>query len=253
MIGLVIMIKRKDTAMGANPSIALAITLLALMPVSGQAQETGNPWNPYQARRAPAAAAPIVRPTPQFVAPTSAATLAPTLAQPAPVARTQPARSQYAPAGLEQQLTAAPRQQAVAPVATGPAVNQAPLPQAYAQPSPVPNPVPGGYGNVPGYIGQGYAPQGYAPQRYTPQGYAQQGYAPQGYAPQGYGYSPYAAGNGYGGYPQGYRGNNYSGNGPSGPVTPFGIPGGSGGFAPFSGNNTNGGVPGFNFSPFGFF
>ncbi len=57
-------------------------------------------------------------------------------------------------------------------------------------------------------------------------------------------------------YPQGYN-NGFNGFGSNTPYNSFGNLGGYGGYAPYpgnnNGNNTGGGFPGFNFSPFGFF
>ncbi len=139
--------------------------------------------------------------------------------------------SRFAPPGLEQQLAAGPLRQAArpAPVArqTWPDNGQQAIGQTYFPPQA------GGY---PG--GAGYAPN-YGPG----QGYG--GY-PQAFGgpPGRYGYNGYNSYGGYGGYGR---------NGGNGPFSPFGFPGGSGGMAPFPGTFTNGGIPGFGMSPFGFF
>ena len=198
--------KRKGTAMQKSAQItgkSAISALLAFGVLGAPAQLLANPWNPFPAPQANAAQverAPVMQP--QVPAGT---------------------RSRFAPAGLEQQLTAAPRTRLV--------------PNAYA---------PQGYG---------YAQQGYG---FTPNAPAYSQAYPPAYPPA------YSRGTGYGGYPQAYGGypggypggfSNYSnqGNGTNGPFSPFGFPGGAGGFNPFPGNLTNGGIPGFNVSPFGFF
>ena len=245
------MMKRKGTDMRKTATITAISALLAVIPVVVPAQAANNPWNPYPATAGAQ--------QPQFANPT--------LVQPVPNAALSQNQmpSRFAPQGLEQKLTAS-RQMQVAPPSQ-PSQTLAPVPgqaltQRPAQSAPLTSPVgnsagaadyanPAGGYNVPG--AQAYAPQGgYAPQGYAPQGYAPQGYAnaPYGRAAQGYGGYPQA----YGGYPQGYVNNGYNnGYGANTPYFPQGIPGGLGGFGPMPGNLTNGGVPGFNFSPFGFF
>lgn len=134
-----------------------------------------------------------------------------------PMAQPQ-APSRFAPPGLEQHLATGTRFRAPAPATTS-------------------QPTGPGRASPPYYVppAQGYGGGfGYAPRAFGPYG---AGYAAQGGYPQA-----------YGGYPQGY-----SGYAPSGPFAPYGFPTGPGNFGPFPGNQTNGGIPGFNISPFGFF
>lgn len=231
------LMKRKGTGMGSRSSIAAISTLLMLVPVATLAQSGGNPWNPYPQPRS--RSAPIVQPVPEYATP---APVQPTRILP----RSQPP-SRFAPHSLEQQLSTGANMPPARPDAR--AQPPAPVTLPNTNPPTYSAPAPGGFTNPTGPARQGYGgyPQGY---NGNPQGYG--GY-PQGYngGPQGYGGGP----QGYGGYPQGYSNNNgYPGYGWNGPSSPYGVPpGGSGGFGSFPGNITNGGVPGFNLSPFGFF
>ncbi len=201
--------------------------MLALGLVAFPAPSGANPWNPFPTQ-APANAAgpalqvPIVQPQ----------------GQPA-------ARSRFAPSGLEQQLAATPFLQ------------YAPTPGSDLK-SPNPrNPNTGTLtGATTGANPAGTPPPTYAP---APQGYAGAG----GFAPQGYQFNPYAPAYSqggyapypqiYGGYPGGYGNYGNQGFGGNTPFSPLGFPAGPGGFNPFPGTLTNGGIPGFNVSPFGFF
>ncbi len=123
------------------------------------------------------------------------------------------------------------------PYATAP-VQRAPAP-LYFQDSPQPRP----------------PAQPQQPSRYAPPGLDQQlstgpQYFPQfqNFAPQPYGYFP----QGYGGGPQNYPAPNPNSGGFN-PFSSFGFPGGFGGMPSFPGGQSNGGFPGINFSPFGFF
>lgn len=210
--------KRKGTGMSFRAAMAAMAALLAALPLAAAAQAGGNPWNPYPSP-APVPA-PSVAQQPQYAPPVTA------MQTPvAPGAARQQAPSRFAPPGLEQQLAA------------GPQMRFAPADQP-ARPQPQGGPV--------------ITPPAY----FTP---PQGGYGRAGYAQPGNGFGVYAPGafgppgQGYGGYPQGYGNNGFAGYGPNGPLNPYAIPGGPGGFAPFPGTITNGGVPGFNFSPFGFF
>lgn len=140
-----------------------------------------------------------------------------TVVQPPAALQQDPMRSRFAPDGLEQQLESSPY------IGGGsPEPDVTPEQPTYAPPQTAGTGIP----VVPDY-GYGAVPQTYGTPAY-PQGY--------GAYPQGYGGVP-----NWGGYP---------GYGSYGSPIPFGFPGGTGSFP---GNFSNGGVPGFNFSPFGFF
>lgn len=219
--------------MKAITTIAVVSTLCMHMPVAAQAQTGTNLWNPYHPPLSQAAMAPGIQGTPTSGVAGQAMTM-PAPAQSQAQSQSQAQQpSRFAPPGLEQQLAAGPFMQPsfrdnggqYPPVGgqinTPPPLFMAPVAGGYRAPAPYPAP---GYGNGYGAI---------APTVGYPQNYG-------GY-PQGFGGYP----QGYGGYPQGY-GNN-------GPFQPFGFPGGPGSFGQFPGNIMNGDVPGFNFSPFGFF
>ena len=198
-------------------SVAAIFALLNLVPGAVAAQSAGNPWNPYHLQ------APLAAQTLPPAAPSYAGDVP---AQRPQVAPQQPpqTRERFAPPGLEQALSASPFLQVAKPrkqPAPNTGASQYSTPQPPSQPPYAP-PAVGGYR-------QGYHP---AP---TP------------------GYGGYAPGYGGNGYPAPYGGNGYPGYGSNGPFSPFGFPGGTGGFPPFPGNTTNGGAPGFNLSPFGFF
>lgn len=184
--------------------------------------QTANPWNPV----APATAMPV---------------------QPVPAPQpnwtpSQPIVDKYAPADLDQKLSAEPiLAEETVPVA----VPEQPVAPAriYASDPDVQSSLPG---NAPQGFGFNGFPQGFG---YPQQGF---GYSP---APQGFGTNGFAPGFGYGGYPQQGYGNGfnptYGNNQPYGPV---GNPGNFGGFNQGGGNYPGGfGSPFSGFSPFGFF
>jgi len=225
MIGKGRKMTANGTYLGPTALSAAICALLGLVPVSALSQSGGNPWNPY----------PLQAPIPTRPAPPPSYAGDGTVQRPQPTPQQPPqARDRYAPAGLEQALSASPylqpaprKAQPPAP-STGNAAGSPPPAGAFAtRPPTYGAPAPGGY------------PQGYG--NAPPPGYG------NGYGGYG-GYAP-----GYGGYPAQNGGYGYPGYGANTPFSPFGFPGGTGGFGPLPGNPTNGGAPGFNLSPFGFF
>jgi len=210
-----------------NTAIA---ALLALGSLASATQAGANPWNPFPANgQATQLAAPQAQPQVQSANQSPVQSPVQSSLQPEP-------RSRFAPAGLEQQLAAAPLAQYAVPDNAAENANMAP--PRYA---PTPQ-----QGRATG----GYAPQGPASGNFAPYAFnTAPGYAPNVAQYPGYGGYP----QGYGGYRQGNSPFNNQGFGGSVPFSPFAIPGGVGGFNPFPGNITNGGVPGFNMTPFGLF
>ena len=207
------------------PAIALS---LASAGAQDAGQGGGNLWNPNPVQRAQI----------QQVQPPKYIGDAPVVSTPQIAEPTQPSR--FAPADLERRLDNRPSVQNVVPATGGVAMrpNPAPAPQQYFA-----GPQQGNFG------GPGYGP--------PPPGYGYNGYPPNyngngpGYGANQMGYGGYPQG--FGGYPQPYGGPNGYGNqgfGSSGSQSFFGFPGN---FGSFPGSSTNGGVPGFGFSPFGFF
>lgn len=199
--------RRFDMNTGKNSAVVVIAALACLASGSVVAQ-IGNPWNP---NAEVAATAPS-----RFAAPASR--ILPAQAT---------AASRYAPADLEQRLSAVKRPQPVAP----PPVPQMGQPQGAPIQPPVsgqPNPYPAGQ--------QYQAP--------VANGYPNNSYAPQ------YGYG--APQQGYNGYPPGYGQGGYNNYGTATPYGPGNYPGGVGGYMPFGGVPGGGSSP-FNFSPFGFF
>ena len=199
--------RRFDMKTGqSNAGVALvALVCIVSGPVVAQ---IGNPWNP---NADVAATGPS-----QFVA---------------PAPRILPAQatvsSKYAPADLEQRLSAVKRPKSVTP----PPVPQTAQPQgAEIQPprSGQVNPYPAGL--------QYQAPMA--------DRFPRNSYAPQ------YGYG--APQQGYNGYPPGYGQGGYNNYGTATPYGPGNYPGGVGGYMPYGGYPGGGSSP-FNFSPFGFF
>ncbi len=228
------------------------LALLGILSASAFAQDAGNSWNPVQAQNQN-------EQPPRFIGDGQSTTppLAPQLRPPQ-----EPGR--FAPADLEQRLDSSPlfrASTATQPISDQPqtlALNQqqpsfeagtnipptsyASPPQGYGF-----NGYPQGYGGYPqqGFGGYPLGYGGFAQQGYG--GYPQEGYG--GYPPQGYSAYPQA----YGGYPRqgyGYGGSGYPGYGYYGPSNQFQFPGN---FGSFPGSFSNGGMPGFGFSPFGFF
>ncbi len=197
----------------------LTVSLLSCsMPAFVNAQ-AANPWNPNR----PATVAPVPAPQPTWTP-------------------NQPATDKYAPADLDQMLSAEPILiEEIAPVAA-PAQPVAPV-RTYASDPDVQNSLPG---NAPQGYGFNRAPQGF--------GFPQQGFG-YGPAPQGFGTNGFAPGFGNGGFPQQGFGNGF--NPGFGNVQPYGStgnPGNFGGFNQGRGNYPGGyGSPFSGFSPFGFF
>lgn len=195
------------------------------------AQSSGNQWNPYPAPQNQSQVQQFA--PPKFIGDAPV----PLMAEPPK----PEAPSKFAPAGLDRSLDTMSYQ-------SGPVPNNSPQPQ-YPMPqqnfASGPNAFAPGPGTNPGFGYGGYPPVngGFA------QGY--NGY-PQPYGPPaGYGNPAYQGTPGFGsGFAPGYGSGYATGFGGANPNSSFGMPGG---FGNFPGTFSNGGVPGFGFSPFGFF